>query len=547
MADHSRFTNMDKKPSCSSHKRKTNLEKNTLSETKEGKVGLDLPRDAFLLSCHSPACKEVRKVTYEDLGNQSGIITVTIRGQVNWTEEDLDYSTSQKALENFMRLEVHMVRLEKIITKELVSVRYDMFMKEDGPSSRKWECNGNRMSQLVYLSNPTFFSTMDFKVLMRLLRECFQKLKSRIGLKGLPRKLRCMDPTEENLFLEVVLLPEMFILRGELMDYSREEAESNFMAVSITQEERDDLNREIEDNRVEEQSTESSSELWVNHQSPDISDNSYLRFYEDSEDDDLSCHGVNTEGGHNAKSSVDKVDKEAQCMYRTCINSTQNGQGTAKKETSGKRRKVRIDVKEIGEPPVITMLDDSVDELLKDDSVNELLEYDSVDELLKDDSGDTVDNPVYDVDSTEELNLDDDLGLFSPGSPLNKLDYSTSPEFDPYPLPSNIVPTTPMQTPRTSSPLFQPDLLFGDHRSDRVILDCISPIDHYTLPVLSVNEQGSMEVPQNEPNLEPHPPQEPIVSNVCRQTTKEIRQQNYSPGIDDQNYSLIINVSGELE
>ena len=61
---------------------------------------------------------------------------------MDWTEENLDYSTSQKALENFMRLEVHMVRLEKIITKELVSVRYDMFMKEDGPSSRNWECKG---------------------------------------------------------------------------------------------------------------------------------------------------------------------------------------------------------------------------------------------------------------------------------------------------------------------------------------------------------------------------------------------------------------------
>ena len=33
-------------------------EKNTLSETGEGNVGLDLPRDAFLLSCHSPAYKE---------------------------------------------------------------------------------------------------------------------------------------------------------------------------------------------------------------------------------------------------------------------------------------------------------------------------------------------------------------------------------------------------------------------------------------------------------------------------------------------------------
>ena len=92
------------------------------------------------MSCHSPAYKEVRKVTYKDLGNQSRIITVTIKGQVDWTEEDLDYSTSQEALENFMRLEVHIMRLEKIISKELVSVRYDIFMKEDGPSSRKWEC-----------------------------------------------------------------------------------------------------------------------------------------------------------------------------------------------------------------------------------------------------------------------------------------------------------------------------------------------------------------------------------------------------------------------
>ena len=72
------------------------------------------------------------------------------------------------------------MRLEKIISKELVSVRYDMFMKEDGPSSRKWECNGNRMGQLMYLSNPNFFGSMDFTVLIRLLRECFQKLNSRI-------------------------------------------------------------------------------------------------------------------------------------------------------------------------------------------------------------------------------------------------------------------------------------------------------------------------------------------------------------------------------
>ena len=34
------------------------------------------------------------------------------------------------------------MRLEKIISKELVTVNYDMFMKEDGPSSRKWECKG---------------------------------------------------------------------------------------------------------------------------------------------------------------------------------------------------------------------------------------------------------------------------------------------------------------------------------------------------------------------------------------------------------------------
>ena len=74
------------------------------------------------------------------------------------------------------------MRLEKIISKELVTVNYDMFMKEDGPSSRKWECNGNRMSQLMDLSNPNFFGSMDFRVFMRLLRECFQKLKSRIEL-----------------------------------------------------------------------------------------------------------------------------------------------------------------------------------------------------------------------------------------------------------------------------------------------------------------------------------------------------------------------------
>ena len=48
----------EKFSSCSSHKEETNLEKNTLSETGEGNVGLDLPRDAFLLSCHSPAYKE---------------------------------------------------------------------------------------------------------------------------------------------------------------------------------------------------------------------------------------------------------------------------------------------------------------------------------------------------------------------------------------------------------------------------------------------------------------------------------------------------------
>ena len=38
------------------------------------------------------------------------------------------------------------------------------------------------MSQLMYLSNPNFFGSMDFRVFMRLLRECFQKLKSRIEL-----------------------------------------------------------------------------------------------------------------------------------------------------------------------------------------------------------------------------------------------------------------------------------------------------------------------------------------------------------------------------
>ena len=48
----------EKFSSCSSHKEETNPKKNTLSETGEGNVGLDLPRDAFLLFCHSPTYKE---------------------------------------------------------------------------------------------------------------------------------------------------------------------------------------------------------------------------------------------------------------------------------------------------------------------------------------------------------------------------------------------------------------------------------------------------------------------------------------------------------
>ena len=38
----------EKFSSCSSHKKETNSEKNTLSETGEGNVGLDLPDDAFI-------------------------------------------------------------------------------------------------------------------------------------------------------------------------------------------------------------------------------------------------------------------------------------------------------------------------------------------------------------------------------------------------------------------------------------------------------------------------------------------------------------------
>ena len=55
-------------------------------------------------------------------------------------------------------------------------------MKEDGPSSRNWECKGIARAQLMYLSTPNFFGSMDFRVFVRLLRECFQKLNSRIEL-----------------------------------------------------------------------------------------------------------------------------------------------------------------------------------------------------------------------------------------------------------------------------------------------------------------------------------------------------------------------------
>ena len=47
----------EKFSSCSK-KEETNLEKITLSETGEGNVGLDLPGDAFLSSCHYPAYKK---------------------------------------------------------------------------------------------------------------------------------------------------------------------------------------------------------------------------------------------------------------------------------------------------------------------------------------------------------------------------------------------------------------------------------------------------------------------------------------------------------
>ena len=47
----------EKFSSCSK-KEETNLEKITLSETGEGNVGLELPRDAFLSSYHFPTYKE---------------------------------------------------------------------------------------------------------------------------------------------------------------------------------------------------------------------------------------------------------------------------------------------------------------------------------------------------------------------------------------------------------------------------------------------------------------------------------------------------------
>ena len=53
----------EKFSSCSSHKEETNLEKNTLSETGKGNVGLDLPDDAFYCIVTSPPTKSNYKKT----------------------------------------------------------------------------------------------------------------------------------------------------------------------------------------------------------------------------------------------------------------------------------------------------------------------------------------------------------------------------------------------------------------------------------------------------------------------------------------------------
>ena len=118
---------MDEKTSCKRKKKKEeiNLEEGTLSVTGEClpySRRLNLYRGTLLLSCYPPTYQEeIRKVTYKELGDGSGMITVIIKKSARWNVEQLDINSSE-ALEKFARLEVHLLKFERIIEGRLNSI-----------------------------------------------------------------------------------------------------------------------------------------------------------------------------------------------------------------------------------------------------------------------------------------------------------------------------------------------------------------------------------------------------------------------------------------
>ena len=210
---------------------------------------VDLAKGTILLSSYIQE-EDVTTVTRE------GVVTTIVKEERKMVEcTQLRIDTVENLL-NFMQMELVDNYLKGIMSGANYSIRHELFHIPD----QRWKCNGLELSHLHRWSNPTYLSYQDIMAITYL------KDVIKTNEELLSPELRGMDDNMVFLYASTVLLPDILIYNLTLKGLDKEQAEQKFVKITIDEDERQQLRKEMEQ-YASVQTDISTSDDWIDYES----------------------------------------------------------------------------------------------------------------------------------------------------------------------------------------------------------------------------------------------------------------------------------------
>ena len=169
---------------------------------------------------------------------------------------------NMETLMDFLNMELVQEQLKSFMSERIYSKRHQMFSLDD----ERQNCNGKELSRLHRSSNPAYLTDMtgkicDVKAIEYLKENVVQKHKDLLS----PSVRKRMNKEMEQDYVSLVLLPEALIYHLELTGMNRDDADKRFTDVHISDEEKLQLAKEIEECEVKSMD-EAKEDLWIDYE-----------------------------------------------------------------------------------------------------------------------------------------------------------------------------------------------------------------------------------------------------------------------------------------